>query len=164
MPESPRWLIAKGDLTQAEKIIQEGAKINGKTIPQNLVSKMFPATDKPGSNFNQSHRLMAAVNNNKLNHFKSLLWLIKMSSFLVINSGHKCDCCQFAIVRRKLKSFSTFSATGNCSCGPSTCSSSLFNANFFCSCSEKLCLLTTGGQFHQLFFAEPKCACAWDLA
>ena len=46
VPESPRWLIAKGDLISAERIIQKGAKVNRRTIPQNILENVFSKSDK----------------------------------------------------------------------------------------------------------------------
>ena len=34
VPESPRWLLATGQIKEAEKIIRKGAEINGKTLPE----------------------------------------------------------------------------------------------------------------------------------
>ncbi|XP_060567474.1 organic cation transporter protein-like isoform X4 [Ruditapes philippinarum] len=39
IPESPRWLISKGRYEEANKIIQKCAKVNGVTIPENVVGK-----------------------------------------------------------------------------------------------------------------------------
>ena len=34
IPESPRWLLATGKIEEAEKVIQKGAAINGRTLPE----------------------------------------------------------------------------------------------------------------------------------
>ena len=36
IPESPRWLLATGRMKEAEKVIRNGAKVNGKTIPEDI--------------------------------------------------------------------------------------------------------------------------------
>lgn len=36
IPESPRWLMAVGRVQEAKKIIEKGAKINGKSLPENI--------------------------------------------------------------------------------------------------------------------------------
>ena len=36
VPESPRWLIAVGRTEEAKAIIQKGAEINGKTLPDSI--------------------------------------------------------------------------------------------------------------------------------
>jgi len=33
IPESPRWLMAEGRFEEAMKILKDGAKINGNTLP-----------------------------------------------------------------------------------------------------------------------------------
>lgn len=37
LPESPRWLLAKGRFDDAEKILKKMAKINGKTLPEDYM-------------------------------------------------------------------------------------------------------------------------------
>jgi len=37
LPESPRWLIAKGRYEEANEIIQKCAKVNGVTLPDKVV-------------------------------------------------------------------------------------------------------------------------------
>ncbi|XP_045197588.2 organic cation transporter protein-like isoform X2 [Mercenaria mercenaria] len=39
LPESPRWLISKGRYKDANEIIQKCARVNGVTIPENIVGK-----------------------------------------------------------------------------------------------------------------------------
>ena len=36
VPESPRWLIAVGRIEEAKVIIQKGAEINGRTLPDSI--------------------------------------------------------------------------------------------------------------------------------
>ena len=36
VPESPRWLLAKGRVEEAKSILTKGAKINKKTLPDEL--------------------------------------------------------------------------------------------------------------------------------
>jgi len=40
IPESPRWLLSKNRIDEAEAIVQQMAKINGKTVPTNFLRKM----------------------------------------------------------------------------------------------------------------------------
>lgn len=40
IPESPRWLLSKNRIDEAEVIVQRMAKINGKTVPSNFLRKM----------------------------------------------------------------------------------------------------------------------------
>jgi hypothetical protein len=40
MPESPRWLLAKGKLEDALKILETMARINGKEFPETFHSKL----------------------------------------------------------------------------------------------------------------------------
>jgi hypothetical protein len=40
MPESPRWLLAKGKLEDALKILETMAQINGKEFPETFHSKL----------------------------------------------------------------------------------------------------------------------------
>lgn len=40
IPESPRWLLSKNRIDEAETIVQQMAKINGKTVPSNFLRKM----------------------------------------------------------------------------------------------------------------------------
>ncbi|XP_011698234.1 PREDICTED: organic cation transporter 1-like [Wasmannia auropunctata] len=40
IPESPRWLLSKNRIDEAEAIVQQMAKVNGKTVPPNFLRKM----------------------------------------------------------------------------------------------------------------------------
>jgi hypothetical protein len=40
IPESPRWLLSKNRIDEAEVIVQSMAKMNGKTVPTNFLRKM----------------------------------------------------------------------------------------------------------------------------
>lgn len=40
IPESPRWLLSKNRIDEAEVIVQRMARINGKTVPSNFLRKM----------------------------------------------------------------------------------------------------------------------------
>lgn len=40
MPESPRWLLAKGRLEEALKILETMARVNGKEFPESFHSKL----------------------------------------------------------------------------------------------------------------------------
>ncbi|XP_066594705.1 organic cation transporter 1-like [Prorops nasuta] len=40
IPESPRWLLSKNRIDEAEVIVQHMAKVNGKTVPTNFLRKM----------------------------------------------------------------------------------------------------------------------------
>lgn len=40
MPESPRWLLAKGKLEEALKILETMARVNGKEFPESFHSKL----------------------------------------------------------------------------------------------------------------------------
>lgn len=48
IPESPRWLLSKNRIDEAEVIVQRMAKINGKTVPNNFLRKMEVGTKKRG--------------------------------------------------------------------------------------------------------------------
>ena len=55
LPESPRWLIAKGKSKQAKKLMKKAAKMNGKTIPKELIEAIDYDTDEDGELFNMSN-------------------------------------------------------------------------------------------------------------
>jgi hypothetical protein len=40
IPESPRWLLSKNRIDEAEDIVQAMARINGKEVPKNFLRKM----------------------------------------------------------------------------------------------------------------------------
>lgn len=40
MPESPRWLLAKGKLEEALKVLETMARVNGKEFPESFHSKL----------------------------------------------------------------------------------------------------------------------------
>lgn len=40
MPESPRWLLAKGKLEEALRILETMARVNGKEFPESFHSKL----------------------------------------------------------------------------------------------------------------------------
>ncbi|XP_014484477.1 PREDICTED: organic cation transporter 1-like [Dinoponera quadriceps] len=40
IPESPRWLLSKNRIDEAEVIVQHMAKVNGRTVPTNFLRKM----------------------------------------------------------------------------------------------------------------------------
>lgn len=40
MPESVRWLLAKGRIEEAQAIIRKAAKVNGKHIPEEIIQKL----------------------------------------------------------------------------------------------------------------------------
>ncbi|XP_063975588.1 organic cation transporter protein-like isoform X1 [Diachasmimorpha longicaudata] len=40
IPESPRWLLSKNRIDEAEVIVQHMARVNGKTVPTNFLRKM----------------------------------------------------------------------------------------------------------------------------
>ncbi|XP_028045997.1 organic cation transporter 1 isoform X2 [Monomorium pharaonis] len=40
IPESPRWLLSKNRIDEAEVIVQQMAKVNGKTVPPNFLRNM----------------------------------------------------------------------------------------------------------------------------
>lgn len=40
IPESPRWLLSKNRIDEAEVIVQNMARVNGKIVPTNFLRKM----------------------------------------------------------------------------------------------------------------------------
>lgn len=40
MPESPRWLLAKGKLEESLKVLEVMAKVNGKQLPNSFQIKL----------------------------------------------------------------------------------------------------------------------------
>ena len=59
VPESPRWLIAVGRIDEAKAIIQKGAEINGKTLPDSVFAVSFVSMNKhPVQNQLLFHRVM----------------------------------------------------------------------------------------------------------
>jgi hypothetical protein len=40
IPESPRWLLSKNRIDEAEEIVQTMARMNGKELPKNFLRKM----------------------------------------------------------------------------------------------------------------------------
>lgn len=51
MPESPRWLLAKGRVDELKKIIETAARWNKRTLPPNYEKHLIvpPAEDSEGS-------------------------------------------------------------------------------------------------------------------
>ncbi|XP_061210794.1 solute carrier family 22 member 13-like [Neopsephotus bourkii] len=50
LPESARWLVIKGRIEEAKKVLQKAASINKRTLPQELLEQLKPETQpKPGS-------------------------------------------------------------------------------------------------------------------
>ncbi|KAM9573393.1 solute carrier family 22 member 13-like isoform 2-T3 [Guaruba guarouba] len=50
LPESARWLVIKGRIEEAKKVLQKAASINKRTIPPELLEQLKPETQpKPGS-------------------------------------------------------------------------------------------------------------------
>ncbi|KAM4686845.1 solute carrier family 22 member 13-like isoform 1-T1 [Amazona ochrocephala] len=50
LPESARWLVIKGRIEEAKKVLQKAASINKRTIPLELLEQLKPeAQPKPGS-------------------------------------------------------------------------------------------------------------------
>ncbi|NXN46505.1 S22AD protein, partial [Rhinoptilus africanus] len=50
MPESARWLVTKGRLEEAKKVLQKAASVNKRSIPPGLLEQLKPETQtKPGS-------------------------------------------------------------------------------------------------------------------
>ena len=45
LPESPRWLVGKGKIEEAQKLLEAAAKVNGVTLPQGTLSSKFDAVD-----------------------------------------------------------------------------------------------------------------------
>ncbi|RUS81086.1 hypothetical protein EGW08_011172 [Elysia chlorotica] len=46
MPESPRWLFSKNQVEKAEQQIQRIAKMNGKTVPKDILKQMGKSNEK----------------------------------------------------------------------------------------------------------------------
>ncbi|XP_057254270.1 solute carrier family 22 member 13-like isoform X1 [Pezoporus wallicus] len=50
LPESARWLVIKGRIEEAKKVLQKAASINKRTLPPELLEQLKPeAQPKPGS-------------------------------------------------------------------------------------------------------------------
>ncbi|XP_030368629.1 solute carrier family 22 member 13-like isoform X2 [Strigops habroptila] len=50
LPESARWLVIKGRIEEAKKVLQKAASINKRTIPPELLEQLKPETQpKPGN-------------------------------------------------------------------------------------------------------------------
>ncbi|XP_005150193.2 solute carrier family 22 member 13 [Melopsittacus undulatus] len=50
LPESARWLVIKGRIEEAKKLLQKAAAINKRTLPPELLEQLKPETQpKPGS-------------------------------------------------------------------------------------------------------------------
>ena len=46
MPESPRWLLVKGRITEVKRIIQAAADFNGRELPANFEAMLKPPTQE----------------------------------------------------------------------------------------------------------------------
>lgn len=42
VPESPRWLLCKGKISEVKEVLQKAAKFNGRELPENLDKFLKP--------------------------------------------------------------------------------------------------------------------------
>lgn len=49
LPESPRWLLAKGRIEELKKLIETAARWNGRTLPANYEKSLSVPTDEEQS-------------------------------------------------------------------------------------------------------------------
>ncbi|KAK9502299.1 hypothetical protein O3M35_011097 [Rhynocoris fuscipes] len=47
LPESPRWLLARGRFDEAEKILNTMARVNGRSLPPNYIMDLKVISSLP---------------------------------------------------------------------------------------------------------------------
>uniref|UniRef100_A0A8D0DRH2 Uncharacterized protein n=1 Tax=Salvator merianae TaxID=96440 RepID=A0A8D0DRH2_SALMN len=59
LPESARWLVSRGRIEEAKKLLQKAASINRRTIPQQLLDQVREdSLVKPPTDFNHIHSVL----------------------------------------------------------------------------------------------------------
>uniref|UniRef100_A0A672TUX3 Major facilitator superfamily (MFS) profile domain-containing protein n=1 Tax=Strigops habroptila TaxID=2489341 RepID=A0A672TUX3_STRHB len=61
LPESARWLVIKGRIEEAKKVLQKAASINKRTIPPELLEQVPPKPGNPLDLFRKKHLLKVTL-------------------------------------------------------------------------------------------------------